>query len=104
MTCPQRRLPTRFVMMAFTIVRASAPGLFFGLDEQVGISCSPQVKSLRHHFITVEGCTPYRRATFRMLQLLIFTSLTASRLTLGMCGFFVYAMYAILIQEVLPSY
>lgn len=104
MTCPHLLLPTRFAMMAFTMARESAVGLFFGRDDRVGISCSPQVKSFRHQRMTVEGSTPYLRATFRILQFSIFTNLTASRLTFGMCGFFVYAMYPIFAERVLRSY
>jgi hypothetical protein len=95
MTCPQRLLPTRFWTMAYTVSRESALGDCFGCEDSVGISCSPWVKSFLHHLNTVEGCTPKYRATLRMLQSRCFTNLTASRLTLGMCGFFVYAIYVI---------
>lgn len=54
--------------------------------------------------MTVDGCTPYRLATFRIDHPRYRTSCTASRLTFGMCGFLVYAMYAIFAEGVLPSY
>ena len=104
MTCPQRRRPTRFLMIAYTISRESARGERFGFDERVDISCSPYVKSFLHHRSTVEGWTPKYRAVFRMLQFCCFTNLTASLRTLGRCGFFVYAMYVIFAEGVLPSY
>jgi len=91
-------------MIACTIVRESACGECFGFDECVGISRHPPVGSLRHHLITVDGCTPYLLATFRIDHPRYLASRTASRLTLGMCGFCVYAMYAIFAEGVIPSY
>src|SRR3989344_8995607 len=82
-TCPQRRRPTRSLMIACTNSRERARGECFGFDESVGISCSPYVKSFLHHRSTVEGWTPKYRAVFRMLQFCCFTNLTASLRTLG---------------------
>jgi hypothetical protein len=104
MTCPQRRRPMRFLMMAYTMSRESERGERFGFEESVGISRHPPVGSFLHQREIVLGSTPYRLATFRIDHPRYFTSCTASRLTFGMCGFFVYAMYAIFAEEVLPSY
>lgn len=94
-TCPHLRRPILCLTIAWTTWRGSARGDRLGFDESVGISCHPPVGSFRHHFKTVDGCTPYLRATFRIDHPRYLTNCTASRRTLGMCGFCVYAMHAI---------
>lgn len=79
-------------MMACTISRGRAFGECFGFEERVGISCQPPIGSLRHHFMTVDGWTPYRLATFRIDQPRYFTNRTASLRTFPRCGFVVYAI------------
>ena len=104
MTCPQRRRPTRFLMMAKTIFRESAFGLRLGLDDSVGIFLNPPVGSLAHHFTMALCVYPKCRATFRVDHPFCFTKRTASRRTRGRAGFLVYAMYVIFAEGVIPSY
>lgn len=104
MTCPQRRLPMRFLMMAFTISRDKARGLVFGFDDCVSILLNPPVGSFAHHFTIVLCVYPKYRATFLVDQPFCFTRYTASLRTRGRAGFFVYAMYAIFTERVIPSY
>ena len=64
----------------------------------------PPVGSFAHHFTIVPWAYPRCRATFLVDHPLCFTKYTASRLTLGNAGFFVYAMYVIFAEGVIPSY
>lgn len=104
MTCPQRRRPTRFLMMAYTMSRESARGDVFGFDDCVGIILHPPVGSFAHHFTMALCVYPRCRATFLVDHPFCFTRYTASRRTLGRCGFLLYAIYAILRCRVIPSY
>jgi hypothetical protein len=104
MTWPHRLRPTRFLMMAETIDRGRAFGDVFGFDERVSIFRNPPVWSFAHH-LTIALCVyPKCLATFRVDHPFCFTKYTASRRTRGNAGFFVYAMYAILGEGVIPSY
>src|SRR3989344_9505303 len=104
MTCPQRLRPTRFLMMACTISRESARGEVFGFDDNVSILRNPPVSSFAHHFTMALCVYPKCRATFLVDHPFCFTKRTASRRTRGRAGFFVYAMYVIFAEGVIPSY
>ena len=82
-------------MTALTTSRESARGLLFGFDDSVSILRNPPVGSLAHHFTIALCVYPKCLATFLTDHPFCFTNHTASRLTRGNAGFFVYAMYAI---------
>src|SRR3989344_1144971 len=103
MTCPQRRRPIRFLMMACTISRGSAHGELFGLDDNVSILRRPPVGSFAHHFTIALCVYPKCRATFLTGHPSCFTKRTASRRTFGSSGFMLYAIYVIFCRAV-PSY
>lgn len=92
------------MMMAKTTFRESAFGLRFGFDDSVGIVRNPPVSSFAHHFTMALCVYPKCRATFLVDHPFCFTKRTASRRTRGRAGFFVYAMYAIFAEGVIPSY
>jgi len=104
MTCPQRRLPLRFVMMADIMFSLKAFGLVSGRELSVGISRHPPVGSFLHHLEIVLGSTPMCRDTLRIDHPRYFTSRTASLLTFGIYGFLVYGIYMDYIPWVLRRY
>jgi hypothetical protein len=81
-------------MIAFTISSLRAFGLVCGRDDLVSNRHHPVARGSRHHLDMVDGSTPNFIATFRIDHRRYFTRLTASILTLDMCGFVVYAIYS----------